>query len=99
VTVSKALLADLDGMPEAVRNSTLAAGARVAAGILDSEPGARDAASLLKELRATMAELRAMADAAPAEEDPIDELSRRKAARQSGAHLSQRSVGGGGRVG
>lgn len=99
MTVSDALRADLKGMPEAVRNSTLAAGARVAAEILDSEPGARDAASLLKELRATMAELKTMADAAPEEADPIDELNRRRAARQPGAHLSQRSIGGGGRVG
>ncbi len=97
--MSESLRADLDGMPKAVRESTLAAGARVAAAILDDEPGARDAAALLKELRATMAELKIMADAAPVEADPIDELSRRKAARQSGAHLSQRPAGGGGRVG
>jgi len=97
--VSEALDDDLEGMPEAVRNSTLAAGARVAAKILDDEPGARDAASLLKELRGTMAELRAMADAAPEESDPIDELNRRRAARQPGTDLSQRAAGGGGRVG
>jgi hypothetical protein len=97
--VSEALDDELNGMPEAVRDSTLAAGARIAAEILDSQPGARDAASLLKELRGTMAELRTMADAAPAEEDPIDELNRRRAARQPGAHVPQRPAGGGGRVG
>lgn len=95
MAVSDALQAELDGMPEAVRNSTLAAGARVAALILDEEPGARDAASLLKELRATMAELKIMAEQAPEESDPIDELSRRRTARVADSPLPDRAARGG----
>jgi len=76
-------------------SSTIAAGAQVAASILDEQPGARDAASLLKELRAAMADLQAMADKAPEESDPIDELSRRRADREPGPALSDGSAGGG----
>jgi hypothetical protein len=94
VTVSEALEDELLAMPGAVRNSTLAAGARVAASILDGEPGARDAASLLKELRAAMADLRAMADRAPEESDPIDELSRRRHDRVAGSPVPHRAAGG-----
>ena len=95
MTVSEALEGELATMPEAVQRSTVAAGAIVAASILDSKPGARDAASLLKELRAAMADLRAMADKAPEESDPIDELSRRRDARVAGPALPNRAAGGG----
>lgn len=91
MTVSDALRADLAGMPEAVRNSTLAAVATELASVLDGMPGARDAASVAKELRATMEALKTLADAAPAEEDPVDELNRRRAARQSTAALPDRA--------
>lgn len=99
MSVRDALEADLDAMPARVQDSTLAAVARQLAEVLDSQPGARDAASVAKEMRAALADLKTLADAVPEEADPIDELSRRKAARQSGTDLPQRSAGGGGRVG
>jgi hypothetical protein len=95
MTVSEALRDELAGMPKAVQESTLAAGARVAAKILDHNPGARDAASLLKELRATMAELKILAEQAPEEADPIDELSERRAARVADPAGADRTAGGG----
>jgi hypothetical protein len=99
MSVRDALEADLADMPARVQDSTLAEVARTLAAVLDERPGARDAASVAKEMRAALADLKTMADAVPEEADPIDELSRRKAARQSGAHLPQRSAGSGGRVG
>lgn len=93
--VSAALSRDLDGMPEQVRSSTLAAVARQLAEVLDGEPGARDAASVAKELRAAMAELKVMSQAAPKESDPIDELSRRRDARVADASVPDRAAGGG----
>lgn len=86
-------------MPAEVRESTVAAGALVAAQILDCRPGTRDTASLLKELRAAVADLRVMAAAAPEEGDPIDELSRRRAARVSEAAVSDGAAGGGQQLG
>lgn len=97
--VGRALEADLAGMPERVQASTLAAVARTLAGQLDEGIGARDAASVAKEIRACVADLRVMADMVPEEADPIDELARRKAARQSGPDVPQRAAGGGRRVG
>jgi hypothetical protein len=82
-------------MPATVRDSTVAAGARVAAQILDGRPGTRDTASLLKELRAAMADLTEMAAAAPKESDPIDELKRRRAARVPESAVQDRAAGGG----
>jgi hypothetical protein len=82
-------------MPSAVRESTLAAVAVELASVLDGMPGARDAASVAKELRATMAELKTMADAAPEEADPIDELSRRRAHRISDSPVSDGAAGSG----
>jgi hypothetical protein len=99
MSVRTALDADLEQMPRRVQESTLAAVARELADVLDGKPGARDAASVAKEMRAALTDLRTMADMVPEEADPIDELSRRKAARQSGTHLPQRPAGSGGRVG
>lgn len=93
--MSDALRADLDGMPEAVRISTLAAVARELASVLDGMPGARDAASVAKELRATLVELKALAAAVPVEEDPVDELSRRRHARIADSAGADRAAGGG----
>lgn len=95
MSVAQALERDLEAMPEAVRDSTLAAVARELASVLDAEPGARDAAAVAKELRAAMAELTAMANAAPKESDPIDEISRRRAARVADAPPPDRAAGGG----
>jgi hypothetical protein len=47
-------------------------------GTLDSKPGARDTAALLRELRMTLADLRAERDQRREEVDPLDELSRRR---------------------
>jgi hypothetical protein len=47
-----ALRSDLEKMPQPVRESTLTAAAMQLALVLDDQPGARDAASVAKELRA-----------------------------------------------
>ena len=97
--VGRALESDLAGMPERVQASTLAAVARTLAGQLDEGIGARDAASVAKEIRACVADLRVMADMIPEEADPIDELARRKAARQSDTDVPQRARRAGGQLG
>lgn len=89
--VLAALEVDLRAMPQRVRESTLAAVARSLAEQLDEGIGARDAASVAKEIRACVADLRVMADMVPEEADPRDELARRKLARQSGANVPQRA--------
>lgn len=89
--VLAALESDLRGMPARVQASTLAAVARALADQLDEGIGARDAASVAKEIRACVADLRVMAEMVPEESDPIDELARRKAARQSDTDVSQRA--------
>ena len=63
---------DLRKLPEKVRASTLAEVARSLASEMDDGPGARDLASLAKELRATLVELEARANQVPSEVDPID---------------------------
>lgn len=65
-TLSERLDADLEAMPPAVRDSALAEAARMAAKLLESsandvDGSVRDTAALLKELRGTLAELRALA--------------------------------------
>lgn len=95
MSVVRALQSEIEAMPRAVRESTVAAGALVAAQILDGRPGTRDTASLLKELRAAVAELRDLAAAVPEEADPIDELSRRRTARVADAEVQDRAAGGG----
>jgi hypothetical protein len=95
VSVVSALEAELLAMPTAVRESTIAAGALVAAQILDGRPGTRDTASLLKELRAAVADLHELAAAVPEEADPIDELSRRRTARVADTAVQDRAAGGG----
>ncbi len=94
MTVCDALADELAAMPEDVQRSTLAAVARELAAVLDGGPGARDAASVAKEMRAALAELKAMAEQAPEESDPIDELERRRADRIAGAPLPHRAAGG-----
>ncbi len=94
MTVGEALADELAGMPEAVQSCTLAAVARELAAVLDAGPGARDAASVAKEMRAALAELKTMAEQAPEESDPIDELERRRADRIAGTPLPHRAAGG-----
>jgi hypothetical protein len=89
--VRDALEADLEQMPRRVQESTLAAVARELAAVLDSQPGARDAASVAKEMRAALADLKTMADMVPEEADPIDELLRRSADRLTNPALPDRA--------
>ncbi|GGN40496.1 hypothetical protein FHR83_007025 [Actinoplanes campanulatus] len=95
MSVRDALEADLEQMPAAVQSSTLAAVARNLADVLDEGCGARDSAAVAKEMRAALTDLRAMADAAPEEADPIDDLSRRRVDRITDPPLPGRSAGGG----
>ncbi|GIE46194.1 hypothetical protein [Actinoplanes lobatus] len=95
MSVRTALEDDLEQMPERVKDSTLAAVARRLADVLDSGCGARDAASVAKEMRAALADLRSMADAVPEEADPIDAILRRGASRVPGSPLPDGSAGGG----
>jgi hypothetical protein len=82
VDIRKSVLADLAGLPAALRNGSLAASALTLAELIP-ESAPRDAASLVRELRQTMAELRSSAAQVPEEVDPVDELARRRAARRS----------------
>jgi hypothetical protein len=85
---------DLRAMPANVRDSTLAEVARALADVLDQGCGARDAASVAKEMRACLADLRERAEAVPDEGDPIDGLAQRRNARIAGTNLP----GGAGRA-
>lgn len=74
MSVRDALERDLMMMPERVRDSALAESARVLADTLDGMPGARDAASCAKELRAHLVDLKTASDVTPEQADPIDIL-------------------------
>jgi len=80
-TIQERLSDERQTWPPSVRDSALAEAAHLAAGLLDSASSAidgsiRDTAALLKELRATMAELRALAAVTPGQEDdPVDQLT------------------------
>lgn len=79
-TIQERLSAERQSWPPSVRDSALAEAAELAAGLLDSasnevDGSIRDTAALLKELRATMSELRALAYATPgAEDDAVERL-------------------------
>lgn len=92
----KAVLDELDQLPNGLRDGALATAAVALAELLpDSSP--RDAVALARELRQTMAELRAAAVATPEEEvDPVDELARRRARRRASSSPERAggSVGG-----
>jgi hypothetical protein len=77
MSVSDALRDELDALPQALQGSSLAEAARVCACAIDEEPGARDLASLLKEFRAILAELRERSREAPADDDPIQQSQNR----------------------
>lgn len=72
MSVRDALESDLKLMPARVRVSALAESARVLADTLDGMPGARDAASCAKELRAHLVDLKSASDVTPEQADPID---------------------------
>lgn len=81
MNVKAAVVSELAGMPEGVRALPQAAAALVLADLLEGA-SPRDAATVSKELRLTLAELRKAAEAtAPQEVDPVDELAGRRAAR------------------
>ncbi len=85
--------------PPSVRYSALAEAAELAASLLDSasneiDGSVRDTAALLKELRATMAELRELASRTPGQEDdPVDALMD-AGPREPGTVVSLRARGG-----
>lgn len=80
MSIRSRLAAERASWPPAVRDSALAEAAELAAGLLDSassdmDGSVRDTAALLKELRVTMSELRALAYATPgAEDDAVERL-------------------------
>lgn len=79
-TLSERLDVDLEAMPPAVHDSALAEAARMAAKLLESsadgvDGSVRDTAALLKELRGTLAELRALAAVTVGgQEDDVERL-------------------------
>lgn len=81
--VVRAVRSELRKLPAELQDGPLAEAALMLAGMLP-EASPRDAATLNRELRLTLAELRQLADAmAPEEVDPVDELAQRRAARLS----------------
>lgn len=73
MSVRDALDEELEAMPKAICDSTLAQGARALADSMDDSTSLRDLAAAQKELRATMETLEARANQAPSEEDPIEQ--------------------------
>jgi hypothetical protein len=75
--VEAAVERELNGLPEARRNSALAASARHLARVVDLTTSARDVAAIARELRAHLAEL--SNDTTGGEEvDELDALRRRR---------------------
>ncbi|QLQ10952.1 MAG: hypothetical protein HZY75_11980 [Nocardioidaceae bacterium] len=64
-SVARAAAAELAGLPQSLRDSTLAASVLDLARRLDGEPGDRDAAGLSRELRLSLAQLHGLASATP----------------------------------
>lgn len=83
--IEDAIDAEIGGFSPSVQLSPLAATAVRLAHLLDQEEDSRDAATLSRELRATMGELRNLAAARPVEADPVDEFTERRARRKSTA--------------
>lgn len=90
-SVLQAARADIEKLAPEWHSHTLAAQARTLASVLDEGAGARDMATVSRELRLIMAELQALAERKPAEADPIDELSKRRATRVSTADVPDRA--------
>lgn len=90
MTVTEALDHELEEMPSRARASTAAAQARAMALILD-DPRVSGAQKALcnRELRETMAALRALAPP-KRDKDPVDELTERRSARLSASAGSAR---------
>lgn len=77
--VERSVVAAIEGLSEADRLSWRAEAARTAAAEFDAKP----VASMLGELRRTMAEL--TAEQVPQEASPVDDLARRRAERIAAA--------------
>jgi len=77
MSVLDALEQELRALPPALQESSLAEAARLAAEELDTRPGTRDLAALLKEYRAILGELRERSREAPSESDPIQQSQER----------------------
>jgi len=77
MTVQRALEKALQEFPAPLRTSPLAEAARICACAIDEDPGARDLASLLKEFRAILTELRDLSRETPADGDPIKQSQER----------------------
>lgn len=71
MSVTDAAVAELAGLPEGLRCSTLAATVLDLAGRLDAEPTDRDAAALSRELRLVLAEIHHRAGGAGSEQEEI----------------------------
>ena len=71
MSVAKAAQAELAALPEALRESTLAATVLDLAGRLDGEPTDRDAAALARELRLVLAELHRRVGGAGSEQEEL----------------------------
>jgi hypothetical protein len=93
VSVTDAVTRELDGMPDELATSALAAAALVLAEGLDSRASLAQKALGTKELREVMDRLRALAPTR-AEEDEVDRARRRRGerlARQAAAEASSSS--------
>lgn len=80
LTPSQAVLRDISGLPADLQRSTEAATALALAEELE-RGRAQSSAAVAKELVALMQALRASAEAKEAQEDPLDQLAKRRAAR------------------
>jgi hypothetical protein len=70
-------------LPASIQTSPEALYARQLAAVVDATTSARDVATVGKELRATLTDLREAALAAPAKGDGVDDLRRRRESRAS----------------
>jgi len=91
--VRTAVEAEIAAMPETVRRSALALAAITLAGRLD-EAAHRDTPPIARELRATLADLRLLAEKADQEVDQVDDLAARRTARLKAAQAQAGASGG-----
>lgn len=94
ITVELAVLAELEGVSDRTRVSTLAATAIALARRLDETTAARDSASLARELRITMSAIHG-SDAGDDDDDPVEEFKRRMKVRRAAARAAAADDGAG----
>lgn len=87
MTVLSSTEREIEALPQTVRQSALAASALVLAERMQ-EASSRDTAAIARELRTTLDRLHELADAAPEEVDPLDEISARRTARRAASSIS-----------